>query len=161
MNKKVKVRSLVSGRLFINVPESHLRRTWERKGAVKIIDFDTLQEAIYDPGVEAMFREGMLGIDDMETKIALGLEPEGAEEPQNIKVLDEQKMKRMMNFMTFGEFKNELVGVSKEQIAELARYAIDNEIIDLDKSDYIKELVGIDIVKSVSLNRQDNDSTTR
>ena len=160
MNEKVKIRSLVSGRVFITVAEARLRRVWERKGAVKIIDFDTLQEIIYDPGVEAMFKEGMLAIDDMEVKIALGLEPEGATEPQNIIILDEQKMKRLMSFMPFVEFKAELKGIPKEQICELARYAIQNELIDIDKSDYIKQITGIDIIKTVSLNRQDKEPIT-
>ena len=80
MENKVKIENLVSSRVVLTMPEMRLRRVWEKKGAVKVIPFDQLEEAIYNPGVEALFRDGVLGIEDMEVKKALGLEPEDADE---------------------------------------------------------------------------------
>ena len=94
MDKKVKVVSLVSQRVILTVPELRLRRVWERKGATMVIPFEQLEEAMYSPGVENLFRNGILGIDDMEVKIALGLEPEGAEAPVNIITLNDAQRKR-------------------------------------------------------------------
>ena len=122
-----------------------------------MIDFDTLQEALYDYGTEYMFKEGMLGIDDMETKIALGLEPEGATEPQFIKVLDDDQMKRMMTVMPIFEFKKELETIPREQILNLVDYAVQNEYSDIKKCDVLKEITGIDVISAIRLNREDKE----
>ena len=96
MDNKVKVKSLISSRVVISIPDMRLRRVWEKKGAVKIIPFDQLEEAMYNPGVEALFREGILGIDDLEIKKALGLEPDDATEPVNIIVLNDMHKSQLI-----------------------------------------------------------------
>lgn len=153
MENKVKVVNLISSRVNINLPDIRLKRVWEKKGATRTIPFDELEEAIYNPGVEALFREGILGIEDMEVKRKLGLEPEDAEEPVNIIVLDDAQRKRYMTVMPLYEFKEKIQELSREQIAELARYAIEHEIADFDKSEVIKQIVDIDIIGSIQLNK--------
>ena len=37
METKVKVKSLISSRVLLSVPDLRLRRVWEKKGAVKVI----------------------------------------------------------------------------------------------------------------------------
>ena len=155
MEDKVKVVNLVSGRVTINVPDLRLKRTWERKNAVKIIPFEQLEEAMYDPGVEALFTEGILGISDMETKIALNLEPEGATAPVNIITLDDAQRKRYLTTMILSEFRQKIKELSTEQVQELAKYAIDNEITNFDKAQIIKDRIGVDIIKSIELNKAD------
>ena len=60
--------------------------------------------------------------------------------------------------MPFAEFKQEVQKLPLEQVKELAQYAIENEITgNLDKTDIIKKLVNIDIIKSIELNRQDKE----
>ena len=157
MEKKIKVKNLVNGRVGITLPDLRLNVNWDRKGQTRLIDFDTLQEALYDYGTEYMFKEGMLGIDDMETKIALGLEPEGATEPQFIKVLDDDQMKRMMTVMPIFEFKKELETIPREQILNLVDYAIQNEYSDIKKCDVLKEITGIDVISAIRLNREDKE----
>lgn len=156
-NKKIKVKNLVNGRVGITLPDLRLNVNWDRKGQTRMIDFDTLQEALYDYGTEYMFKEGMLGIDDMETKIALGLEPEGATEPQFIKVLDDDQMKRMMTVMPIFEFKKELETIPREQILNLVDYAVQNEYSDIKKCDVLKEITGIDVISAIRLNREDKE----
>ena len=157
MEDKVKVINLISSRVNINVPDIRLKRIWEKKGAVKIIPFEQLEEAMYNPGVEALFREGILGIDDLEIKKKLGLEPEDAEEPVNIIVLDDQQRKRYLTVMPTGEFKAKIKELPMEQIRELAQYAIDNEIANFDKAEIIKKMIGTDIISSIQLNKADNE----
>ena len=157
MEKKIKVKNLVNGRIGITLPDLRLNVNWDRKGQTRMIDFDTLQEALYDYGTEYMFKEGMLGIEDMETKIALGLEPEGATEPQFIKVLDDDQMKRMMTVMPVFEFKKELETIPREQILNLVDYAIQNEYSDIKKCDVLKEITGIDVISAIRLNREDKE----
>jgi len=157
MENKVKVVNLISSRVNINIPDMRLSRVWERKGAVRIIPFEQLEEAMYNPGVEALFREGVLGIDDLEIKKALGLEPEDATKPVNIIVLDDNQRKRYLTVMPTAEFKAKIKELSTEQIRELAQYAIDNEIAAFDKAEIIKGMIGTDIIGSIQLNKMDTE----
>lgn len=156
-NKKIKVKSLVNGKLRIFLPDLRINARWDRKGQTRMIDFEALQEAMFDYGTEYMFKEGMLGIEDMETKIALGLEPEGATEPQFIKTLDEATMKRMMTVMPIYDFKKEIVDIPREQIFNLIDYAVENEYSDINKCDVLKEITGVDIISAIRLNREDKE----
>ena len=161
MDKKVKVVSLVSQRVVLTVPDLRLRRVWERKGAVVTIPFEQLEEAMYNPGVENLFKNGVLGIDDMEVKIALGLEPEDAKTPVNIITLNDDQRKRYLTVMPLHEFKEALTKLPIEQINELAAYAIEHEILDFDKSAEIKKYVDVDIMKAIQLNRDDKATQER
>lgn len=155
MDKKVKVKSLVSHKVLLSVPELRLRRVWEKKNAVMTIPFDQLEEAMYSPGVENLFREGILGIDDMEVKIALGLEEEDATEPTNIIILSDQELKRYLTALPIFEFKNKIKDLPRQQIIELANYAITNEIANFEKAEVLKQYTGIDIISAIKLNRDD------
>jgi hypothetical protein len=157
MEDKVKVKSLVSSRVILSVPDIRLKRVWERKGATMVIPFEQLEEAMYSPGVENMFRNGILGIDDMEVKIALGLEPEDAKEPVNIITLNDDQRKRYLKVMPVAEFRQKVKELPIEQINELAAYAIANEIMDYDKSEVIKKLSGTDIIGIIQLNKADKE----
>ncbi len=152
MENKVKIKSLVTGGVTIIAPELRLRRTWEKKGAVKTIDFDVLEEAMYKPGIEYMFREGILGIEDMDVKIKLGLEPEGAVEPENIIVLDDAQRERYLKFLPLAEFKIKIQELPKEQVIELCNYAIENQLVDLKKDEILQKITGMDIVNTIRLN---------
>lgn len=157
MDNKVKIKNLVSSIVSIDVPDARLKRVWEKKGAVKTIPFEQLEEAMYDPGVEALFSSGILGIDDMETKQKLGLEPEDAKEPVNIIILDDQQRKRYLTVMPLSEFKVEIKKLPIEQIKELAQFAIENELVDFDKDSILKEMVNIDVIKTIELNKADQE----
>lgn len=155
--KKINIKNEVSSRVGINVPDLRLDRIWEKKGVVRQITFEDLQQAFYSPGVEYMFREGILSIDDMEVKKALGLEPEDAENPVNIIILSDDQRKRYLTAMPMHEFRQEVAKLSNEQIKMLVDYAITNEIANFDKCEFLKELTGIDIYKAIQLNRADKE----
>ena len=155
-NRKVMVKSESTGRLSINLPELQLKRIWEKKGTIRPISFEDLQHALYVPGVEYMFKEGMLSIESMQDKIDLGLEPEGTKEdsPVNIIILNDSQKKRYLTVLPTSEFKQELEKLPYEQINSLVDYAIEKELMDMDKCDILKEKTGIDIIKAIQLNRQ-------
>ena len=157
METKVKVKSLISSHVLLSVPELRLRREWEKKGAVKIIPFDQLEEAMYSPGVEALFTEGALGIDDMEVKIALGLEPPEAKEPVNIIILTDAQRERYLKNMPMVDFRQKVKELPQEQLVELAEYAIAHQIVDFDKSELLLKLTDIDIMGAIKLNRDNNE----
>lgn len=154
---KVKVKSGVGGTIGINVPEIRLSRTWEKKGAIKEIDLEKLQEAIYEPGVQYMFEQGILIIDDMEAKIALGLEEEGTKEPTNIIVLTEEQKKRYMTALPITEFRKKVKELPYEQAVELAQYAIENSYASIDKVEVLKKITDIDVLKAIQLKRANEE----
>lgn len=153
-NKKVMVKNETNSRVGINLPDLKLKRTWEKKGVTRPIPFEDLQQAMYDPGVEYLFRQGMLSIDDMEVKIELGLEEEGTEEPTNIIILSDNEKQRYLKVLPLNEFKIKISELSYEQINNLVDYAIEKEFTDIDKCDLLKEKTGIDIIRAIQLNRQ-------
>ena len=160
MEDKVKVVNLVSSRVSINVPDVRLNRVWEKKGAIKTIPFEQLEEAMYDPGVERMFKDGILGIEDIKVKQKLGLEPEDVTEPVNIIILNDQQRRRYLTVMPLAEFKAQIQELPIEQVKELAQFAIQNELIDFEKDEILKKMVNVDVVRSIELNRADKEETT-
>lgn len=157
MESKVKVTNLISSRVNISIPESNVRYIWEKRGAVRTIPLEKLEEIIYNPGVEALFSQGILGIEDMDVKKRLGLEPEDAEEPVNIITLTDTQRKRYLTVMPLHEFKENIKKLPMDQIRELAQYAIENEIMNFDKAEVIKKMVGTDIIATIQLNKTDQE----
>lgn len=155
-NKQVMITNTIKSRVGINVPELHLKRVWEKKGVKKPIDFETLQQAFYDSSVEYLLREGILYIDDMEVKIALGLEEEGAKAP-SIVVLSEADLNRYLTVMPLFEFKEKIKTLGREQIQALVDYAIEKELTPYDKCEILKEITQTDIIRAVQLNREDKE----
>lgn len=153
-NKKVILTNTIKSRVVINVPEANLRRVWERKGAKKTIDFKVLEEAIYDKSVEYLLKEGILYIEDMDVKIALGLEEEDATEPTIVMLTDED-MHRFLTAMPIFDFKQKIKTLRREQVQALVEYAIEEELTDYEKTEFLKALTEIDIIRAVQLRRDD------
>ena len=153
---KVKVRNNANQYITIVDNSLRFRMAFERKGVIRMIDFDTLQQLIYKPGVERMFKDGILVIDDLETKIALGLEPEGVKESVNIIVLNDNQKKRYLSVAPMNEFKEITEKLSREQLKDLAHFAIANEIVgNIEKLDILKEKTGIDVLKGIQFNKEE------
>ena len=151
---KVKVVSTVYGTVTVQLPNMNFTRVWPNKGAVVMIPFAVLEEGIFDTGFNNMLRDGDLYIEDMEVKKALGLEPDDAKEPENIVVLNENKMLFLLKTASVDVLKDTLSKVSLEQANNLAQYAIDHQINDFEKADIIKARTGRDITKSILLERE-------
>ena len=154
MGKQVQIKSMVQRMVAITAPEYNLRREWPRKGAVRSIDIDVLREAIYSPGVERLFREGYLYIEDMGVKIELGLEPSTATKPTEIIVPSENDFKKLYELSDFNEFKEEFQNLLPAQQKEAVNYAIENNLmIDYARNAFIRRIANVDIISSVKLKR--------
>lgn len=158
MESKVKIKNLISSRVVLMAPEINLKRVWEKKGVVRTIPFEQLQEAYYNPGVEALFLDGVLGIDDMEVKVALGLEDESSKEPERVITLDDKQRERYLTVLPIHEFKQKVKELPQEQIRELANYAIEHELVDINKVDILNKLADIDVMSAIKLNRDNNET---
>jgi hypothetical protein len=154
MNERVIVTSMVSGNVGITLPHLRFVKTWPKKGTKLPIDKEILREAIYDPGVESMFRDGVLYIEDMDFKIELGLEEEGAKAPTAIVPIDEKYLERVMKRMPIHEMKKVVKEMSNDQKRELIDYAAGQNDIQLDRVNALKEIVGVDLFKVIELKNQ-------
>lgn len=151
----VMVKSMTKGIVGFNLPDLKLRKEWPKKGARLPISKDILREAIYTPGVEYMFKNGILFIEDMEFKKELGLEPEDATEPENVIELDDKKMARYITFMPVSDLKKEIEKLSLNQRKDLVDYAIEhNTELKMDRVTLINEMCHTDLLKAIELKRK-------
>lgn len=151
MDEKVMVTSMVNGIISV---ASLSHRIWNKKGQKLPVSKELLREAIYKPGVEYMFQKGMLYIDDMDFKIELGLEPEGAKAPTQIIPMDEKYINRVLKLMPISEMKKAIDGMSDVQKLELVNFATKQNDIQLDRLNIVSEKCGVDVLRSIELNRQ-------
>ena len=112
---------------------------------------------MYDNGVEYMFSTGMLYIEDMEVKKELGIEPEDATESVNVIVLSDKDMRRYWTVLPVAEFKQKIAALSREQKKNLVDFAVENEIMNLEKSEIMKQAVDMDAIQMIQLNRQNKE----
>lgn len=153
----VTVISTVNGVVGIYLPDLRFKKEWTRKGQKQKIDKELLQDIMYDPGSEYMFRTGMLYIEDMDIKKEIGLEPEEATEPVNIIVLDEKQLNRYLTVMPLHEFKENVKKLSIEQAKNLVDYAVQKETITFDKAEFLEKVTGLNAMSMIQLNRKNKE----
>lgn len=154
MNEKVIVTSMVDGRIGLVIPNLRINKVWPKKNTKLAIEKEVLREAIYEPGVDYMFRQGLLYIDDMDFKIELGLEQEGTTVPTDIKPIDEKYLNRVLKLMPITEMTAVVREMNATQLRALVDFAAKQNDIQFDRMDALKKLTGVDIVKIIELKRQ-------
>ena len=155
---KIKVISTLKNRVTVDVPDIRFSRTWPTAGASVNIDKDTLEELMYDAGFANMIKMGILFIEDMDFKKEIGLEPEDATEPVNLILLNDKEKRYYLTGLSLVGFKDKLKKLSKNQIEELADYAIQNKLVDIEKCKVIKEACGRDVVRAIQLLEADKEA---
>lgn len=151
MNDKVMVTSMVGGTISAASLE---HRVWNKKGQKLPVSKDVLREAIYEPGIEYMFKKGILYIDDMEMKIELGLEEPGTTAPTEVLPVDDKYLNRVLKLMPISEMKAAIDKMSIVQKQELVDYASKQNDIQLDRLAIVSDKCNVDILKTIELNRQ-------
>lgn len=151
MNDKVMVTSMVGGTISAASLE---HRVWNKKGQKLPVSKDVLREAIYEPGIEYMFKNGILYIDDMEMKIELGLEAPGTTAPTEVLPVDDKYLNRVLKLMPISEMKAAIDKMSIVQKQELVDYASKQNDIQLDRLAIVSDKCNVDILKTIELNRQ-------
>lgn len=150
-DKRVKITSKIKGIVIIADPNIPFRREWSKKGQVQSIPMDILQDLIYQEGVNELFSQGVLYIDDQEDRIELGLETAGI--VPNVQMYTENQMLGAL-VGTPADIEKMIKKLPKAQVEEFIELAVDKEITDMAKVDVIKKLTGRDIIKLVQYNRQ-------
>ena len=154
---KINVTSTVVGEVSVFQPSIPFRMSWPSKGSTRGIEEEILEQLLYTPGFKYMIDTGMLYIEDMTVKKKLGIEPEDATEPVNVIVLSDADKNKYMKIYGLDKFKTEIKKLSREQIIDLADYAIENKITDFDKSEVIEKACGKNIIKGIQLAKQNKE----
>lgn len=155
MENMVNIKSTVKALVSINVPTLNLRRSWPKKGAIQKIPFDVLEQAYFEPGVEYLFKTGVLYIEDMEVKRALGLEDPEAEAPTAIIDLTEDYMKKLLTATPLKDFREEVEKLSHEQIKELVQFAVEIGVTDYHRCKLLQEKTGFDVMKAAIARKEE------
>lgn len=159
--RMVKVQNMVNKTISIKKPEYQINKRWTQKNQVILIPFDTLEQMLWNEGIRKFFDRGILYISEMKDKIDLGLEPEGAVEPQNIIVLNDTQIKELLTTKPFLVFKKEIENLSGTQVSEIVNYAITHDIADVEKSNYLKKVTGVDILRAITRNQDVKESESK
>lgn len=159
MENMVNIKSTVKALVSINVPTLNLRRSWPKKGAIQKIPFDVLEQAYFEPGVEYLFKTGVLYIEDMEVKRALGLEDPEAEVPTAIIDLTEDYMKKLLIATPLKDFREEVEKLSHEQIKELVQFAVEIGVTDYHRCKLLQEKTGFDVMKAAIARKEEEAET--
>lgn len=159
MSEKIAVFSNSRSTVCISIPYLHLKKEWNKKGAKVMIDKEVLEEAMFDPGVEYMFKNGILYIKEMATKIDLGLEPEGAQKPENIIILTDAEKDDYMKNKQAWQLKEVLNKLTYEGKKDFCEYVVEHELLDGPKAAVIKETCGFDVLHAIQ-NKQANAEKT-
>lgn len=159
MENMVNIKSTVKALVSINVPTLNLRRSWPKKGAIQKIPFDVLEQAYFEPGVEYLFKTGVLYIEDMEVKRALGLEDPEAEVPTAIIDLTEDYMKKLLTATPLKDFREEVEKLSHEQIKELVQFAVEIGVTDYHRCKLLQEKTGFDVMKAAIVRKEEEAET--
>ena len=115
-----------------------------------------LREAIFNPGVSYLFEKGILYIEDLDFKKEIGLEPYDAVK-ETIVLLEDKMIERMLTNMPIAEFRAEFKKLTDVQMEEVAQYAVDHAMIDMNKAEIMKSLCGMDVLKIYNLKKQNEE----
>lgn len=150
-NARVQIKCLIKGTVVLTDPNIPIRREWNKKGQIQSVPFGILQDLIYQPGVQAMFDEGILEVEDQKVRIELGLETEGVE-PEKVIMSENQMLAALIG--TPDDIAAALDKLPEAQKEEFVRLAVDKEFTDMAKVDVIKKKTGKDVLQLVKFNRQ-------
>ena len=156
--RMVRLRSTVAKTTSIYDPAHGVKRIFPGKGAVQMLPYDTVEQLLWDNGFQYMIKTGQLYIDDMQTKIDLGLESPETKVPTNIKVLTPEQILTLLKVRSYDEFVKEMNTVSIEQAKEVVKYAVEHNLIDNEKVDYLKKRTGKDVIAMIARKRLEADA---
>lgn len=142
------VTSASNSTVVINVPDMPLHRVWTKRGQRLPISRVDLERAFYDPGVDFLFRQGLLITDDKIFMQDVGLMDEN--EHTDIFPMTEQLQKRMLKVMPITELKDNLRKMSRAQLEEFGEYAVLHYAdLGMDRVELLTKATGKDLMSAI------------
>lgn len=151
MENKVRVYSNVNHPVYVIIPGVIAERVWRDKGASVAFDRETLEEAMFDRGFRNMIEQKVLYIEDLDFLKEVGLEDEDATEVTKMAVMTDEQKSELLTVLNLNDFKAAVDNLTAEEVNSLVDYAVSNKIMNMGKSNYLKQKCGRDIIKIISL----------
>jgi hypothetical protein len=156
MTKKVKIISYTNDAIRIYVPSLRVNRLFEKYGQSFLFDADVVEEMFYYPSIENLFTKGLFYIDDKELRVKLNLEEEDGTVAETVVApISDATILAHLKTKPIGEFKKYIENLPIEQQMRFVDIAVANKIIDYEKSMFLKEITGKDIMKIIQLNEEE------
>lgn len=153
--RMVMITNMVNAKVSIKDPAYGVNRRWEKRGQSLPIPYEAVENLLWQDGFRRMLEMGVLYIPDLQTKKDLGLEPEEATEPINIKALTELQMKNLLTTTPMAVFKKEIAALPRVQVDNLIEYAIEKKIVNAEKCAFLKQITKKDILAAISAKEED------
>ena len=102
--RMVKLRNTSAKTVTVYSSAYNIKRVFNGKGTVQMLPFDAVEQLLWENGFQYMIKTGQLYIDDMQTKIDLGLESPDTKVPTNIKVLTPEQILTLLKVRSYDEF---------------------------------------------------------
>ena len=151
MADMIRVRSTTDTSVSLYDPTIPVRKSFDRKGAVAMIEKDKLIQLYYNSDLETAMRAGLLAIDDKDFLVEVGYLLSKEEEREEIE-LSPTFMKRCIGAMPVAELATNLKKMSKYQFEELVEYAIQNsKELRMDRIDLLSKISEKNILKAIEL----------
>lgn len=147
--RMVNLRSMVNKTIVVKIPEYGINRKWTNKGQIIPVPYTIMEQLMWHNGFKNMIDRGILYIDNLQDKIDLGIEPIGSTKPSNIIVLNDEEIKECLTTMPFDTFTKKVESLNKTQVDNIINYILANEIVDVAKCTFLKELTNIDTINII------------
>ena len=159
--RMVMITNMVNGMVSVKDQAYGVNRRWVKRGQTLPIPYEAVENLLWQDGFRRMLEAGVLYIQDLQTKKDLGLEPEEAKEPTNIKALNETQMKNLLNNAPMTVFKKEVSTLPRVQVDNLIEFAIENKIVNAEKCAFLKDLTHKDILAAISAKEEEAKADER
>lgn len=156
--RMVTLQNTTAATVNVYSPAYNVNRIFPGKGTKQMLPFEIVEQLLWDTGFRNMIDSGMLYIEDMQTKIDLGLEEPETKVPTRIKVFTPEQILTLLKIKSFEDFKKEVSSASVEQANEIVKYAVENNLVDNDKVNYLKERTGKDVIAMIARKRLEADA---
>ena len=157
MADMIKIRSTTDASISLYDPTIPVRKNFDKKGAVAMIEKDKLIQLYYNSELETAMRAGLLVIDDRDFLVEVGYIIDTNETIETID-LNPTFMKRCIGAMPVAELATNLKKMSKYQIEELVEYAMQNsKELRMDRIELLGKVSGKNILKAIELLKADQE----
>lgn len=153
MADMVKIRSTTDSTVSLYDPTIPVRKVFEKRGAVAVVEKDKLTQMYFNSSLEGALRKGILVIDDKDFLYEVGYITDRDEQIEQLE-LTPTLMKRCIGVMPIAELTSTLKKMSLHQIQALADYAVLNHTeLRMDRIDLLSKASGKNILKAIELHK--------
>lgn len=157
MADMIKIRSTTDSTVSLYDPTIPVRKVFEKRGAVAVVEKDKLIQMYFNSSLEGALRNGILVIDDKDFLYEVGYLTDANEKIEEFE-LTPTLMKRCIGVMPISELTANLKKMSMHQIQALVDYAVLNHSeLKMDRIDLLSKVSGKNILKAIELHKADQE----